>query len=379
MSARGRSGAQREGKAKPSPYFQRPKNVPTRSRSANRRSTGPAVPKQKPPSTPQNPPRPVQADSGNTVTIGNKTFSENDPQLAILLEQERNKYGPHKDLRGGGGIKLTADPLAKDPERFAKPSGGGTGRSDKRVSPTGLEQTGTNTGMKPMTLADIEGEGGLFSRIGLAGTKVMDPFSSNQLPSTKANPNTPDIEGMGPLSNAEEYGQFLNPGAKDGVSGIGPVVDGDVYAKNVNNAVYPTDTAEDPKNSGINWGARSAADNSDPNIARRRAFLDAEDSLAGLRGAEATQGIVYAGGQHHIINPNRGQEGQNDFFTVDNKDDIRGYKSGRLSAQDMLSKHVGAIKEAQGSGESAKEVPNEPMDTPMEIKRGSLFDDQMVY
>ena len=82
------------------------------------------------------------------------------------------------------------------------------------------------------------------------------------------------------------------------------------------------------------------ADNSDQNLARRRAFLDAESSLQGLRDAESTQGIVYAGGQHHMLNPNRGQEGQNDFVTIDSKDDVRGYKSGRLSAQDMRDKYV---------------------------------------
>ena len=47
-----------------------------------------------------------------------------------------------------------------------------------------------------------------------------------------------------------------------------------------------------------------------------------------------------------MLNPNRGQEGQNDFFAIDNKDDVRGYKSGRLSAEDIKSKYVTAITDA---------------------------------
>ena len=90
----------------------------------------------------------------------------------------------------------------------------------------------------------------------------------------------------------------------------------------------------------VNGGLRAlCALNSDPNLARRRAFLDAEDSLSGLRAVEAQQGIVYAGGQHNVLNPNRGQEGENDFFAID-KDDARGYKSGRLGAQDLANKYI---------------------------------------
>ena len=51
-------------------------------------------------------------------------------------------------------------------------------------------------------------------------------------------------------------------------------------------------------------------------MARRRAFLDSRDSLAGLRAVEAQQNIIYAGGQYNVLNPNRGQEGENDFGTI---------------------------------------------------------------
>jgi hypothetical protein len=169
------------------------------------------------------------------------------------------------------------------------------------------------------------------------GYEVQNPFSSNQLPTTKSSP----YGNVGPVVDGAEYAKNLEMQKPGAVTGVGPIADGEQFAKNVEAgeqvAIKPTDTA-------TNWGARTAADNSDPKLARRRAFLDAEGSMQGLRRAEATQGIVYAGGQHHMVNPNKGQEGQNDFVSIKEKDDVRGYKSGRLSAQDMKDKYVTNIK-----------------------------------
>jgi hypothetical protein len=56
-------------------------------------------------------------------------------------------------------------------------------------------------------------------------------------------------------------------------------------------------------------------------------------------------GLSYAGGQHHMVNPNATPDGKNDFVSIKEKDDVRGYKSGRLSAQDMKDKYVTKIKD----------------------------------
>ena len=200
-----------------------------------------------------------------------------------------------------------------------------------RVSPTGVVQKGTQTSPAPMTMKQA-------NSLLTGGYEVQDPYSSNQLPTTKSSP----YGNVGPVVDGDAYAKMVESQKPGAVTGVGPIASGEQYAKNVEAgeqlAVKPTDTA-------TNWGARTAADNSDPNMARRRAFLDAEGSMQGLRRAEATQGIVYAGGQHHIVNPNKGQEGENDFVSIGDKDDVRGYKSGRLSAQDMKDKYVTKIKD----------------------------------
>ncbi len=174
---------------------------------------------------------------------------------------------------------------------------------------------------------------------------MRNPFNSTQLPASSQSP----YANVGPIADGAEYARNLEMQKPGAVTGVGPIADGESYAKNVEAgeqlAVKPTDTSATSQNSGINWGARTAADNSDPKMARRRAFLDAEGSMQGLRRVESQMGLTYAGGQHHMVNPNKGQEGENDFVSIGDKDDVRGYKSGRLSAQDMKDKYVTKIKD----------------------------------
>ena len=77
-------------------------------------------------------------------------------------------------------------------------------------------------------------------------------------------------------------------------------------------------------------------------MARRRAFLDSKDSLAGLRAVEAQQNIIYAGGQYNVLNPNRGQEGESDFGVI-SKDERDQVMRGEGKAQDFLTARVDAM------------------------------------
>lgn len=242
---------------------------------------------------------------------------------------------PTRPSQPTGGTPIASLPsnyketeLAAGRSAEAHRSGAGftpAGRGELRTNPHGLQQRGTNTGVKPMNL---EQANALLS----PGYTIQDPFSSNQLPTTGSSP----YGNVGPVADGAEYARMLEQQKPGAVSGVGPISDGEQYAKNVEAGkqldLKPSDTE----------GSTPIKPAND----RRRAFLDAENSMIGLRNAEATQGIVYAGGKHHIINPNRGQEGQNDFIAVDNKDDIRGYKSGRLSAEDMRNKYVNNITES---------------------------------
>ena len=264
----------------------------------------------------QNPERVTQATGGVPVPA----FSYYDQA------RKANPEGTTRNFGEGYKEKELAAGQAAENSRAGAGFGGET-----RVSPTGVVQTGTSTSPPPMTMKDANS---LLS----AGYTMRNPFNSSQLPASSQSP----YENVGPVADGAEYGRNLEMQKPGAVTGVGPIRDGEQFAKNVEAgeqlAVKPTDT-------GTNWGARTAADNSDPKLARRRAFLDAENSMQGLRDVESQMGITYAGGQHHMVNPNATPDGKNDFITVGNKDDVRGYKSGRLSAQDMRDKYVTNIKD----------------------------------
>ena len=274
------------------------------------------------------------------------------------------------DPKGSGYIPPTGKPLTSPaPSTAPSPSTANTGRQDTRTNANGVVQTGTNTGIKPMTLNDIEGEGGLFERLGLAGTRVQDPYSSNQLPTTSSNPDSGSNEQAMFDSATDKFKTFYQKGQ---TGGIGPTKSAQLadsaYTEGTS-AVRPNESSGQSKPirgavdsrfaDGDEYGETYTSDMS----ARSRAFLDAEDSMTGLRAAEATQGIVYAGGQHNILNPNRGKEGENDFIGITNKDDVRGYKSGRLGAQELLDKHMGEAKKTNAESGPKKSTLEQPSET----------------
>ncbi len=311
--------ARKGNQARPSGGFQIgvPQSSPISTQRPNRSSnTTKAEPT-------QNPERPGQPSGG----VETPAFSYYD---------QARKANPDGGTRNfGEGYKEAELAAGQKAENYRAGAGFG---GQTRVSSKGVVQKGTQTSLSPMTMEDANS---LLS----GGYTVRDPFSSTQLPASSQSP----YANVGPVADGAEYARNLEMQKPGAVTGVGPISDGENYAKNVEageqSSLKPTDTVATSQNSGINWGARTAADNSDLNMARRRAFLDAEGSMQGLRRAEATQGIVYAGGQHHMVNPNKGQEGENDFVSIGDKDDVRGYKSGRLSAQDMKDKYVTKIKD----------------------------------
>ena len=262
------------------------------------------------------------------TTPGNKGA-----ETAALGGENYTVMGVEYDYKTGQAInpdtgKISSGGYSIDPKTSARTD---YSRGQTRIDSRGNIQTGTQTSLSPMTMEDANS---LLS----GGYTVQSPFSSTQLPASSQSP----YANVGPIADGAEYARNLEMQKPGAVTGVGPISDGENYAKNVEAGEQ---TTLKPSDTGTDWLNRSAADNSDPNMARRRAFLDAEGSMQGLRRAESTQGIVYAGGQHHMVNPNAGQEGQNDFVSIGDKDDVRGYKSGRLSAQDMKDKYVTKIKD----------------------------------
>ena len=245
-------------------------------------------------------------------------------------------------------------------------------------APNGGSGSGTQTSPRQMTMDEA-------NELLKGGYTVKNPFASNSLPETNTSPyfhqgETPQYRSDAP---ADMYDVQLARDLTDG----SPFNTGDYqyevpantnieYLQQEGSPIIPVSGQQtatkpvepnkkegDDKNSGINWGARTAADNSDPNIARRRAFLDAPGSMVGLRRVEAEKGIVYAGGKHHMVNPNQGQEGQSDFIAI-NKSDRDAYMRGDQGAQDLKNKYVKDVKEATVQIPDMTEAPSDYQMTP---------------
>ena len=299
--------------------------------------------------------------------------------------KSKPKTSPLASLGRGDDI-----PAALYPPGVSTGVGGGNGAQSVQppTTPTGRDTpapdggSGTGTQMSPGAMTMDEANSLLTG-----GYKVANPFSSTQLPDTSGSPYFGGGEAPVYRSDvpADMYDVELSRNLTDG----SPFVTGDYtyevptktnieYLQQSGSPIIPASgavqasdsdkTPVDPKNSGINWGARTAADNSDPDIARRRAFLDAPNSMQGLRRVEAQKGIVYAGGQHNMVNANAGQEGQNDFVKV-SKADRDAYMGGRQTAEGMREKYMSKVADSQQTeGDAFTSPPNYTMTPEVDVK-----------
>ena len=323
--------------------------------------------------------------SGNVVNMGGKSYNMSEPKQKAAYEKSQQEElarqrarSPMADIRGGDGQK---------PD--------GTGRFSTRTSPTGVVQTGTQTSLSPMTMDDA-------NRLLTGGYQVMNPFASNHLPASATDlygtngyqaPKAEDIPqnmyavkpktmgknldmDLGPfdLGNAPEYpvagmqiqSEMLrgSPNIANGGAAETAVVTesatstpktsipkrprgeraGEMWDRKYGRRTQSTSTSE-TKGSGIDYK-------------RRAAFLDAPNSLQGLRRVEAQKGVVYAGGQHNIVNPNRGQDGENDFIKI-SKEDRDSYMRGDQGAQDLKAKYVDKITAANAGQDGNALVPTD--------------------
>ena len=224
--------------------------------------------------------------------------------------------------------------IAPSRDYQAEAQASSTGRQSKRTGPGGVEQTGTQTGIKPMTMEDVNSA---LGRIG--SNSISNPYSSNNMPST-ADYVVPNTGGKAPLQYSAEdilaAGYRMGGGDDTGAmqlaagfnmgKGLAGQIDGAPVDSNVMKGIKAgkeADTGATPaETSGLE--AYAAADPasyaiSNEEMQRRRSFLDAENSMQGLRNIEADQGIYVAGGKYHHVNPNAGKEGQNDFIEISKK------------------------------------------------------------
>jgi hypothetical protein len=236
------------------------------------------------------------------------------------------------------------------------------------VQLAGVIQTGTQTGLKPMTMDDANA---LLS----PGFSVQNPYDSTQLPTTGASLYTKDpstvkfetggIEGINSGQSTQRLTKdlFAAGGAVEFTEATpGMPTSAAIEATQTEGGANLVQSGAEGK---TDWLNRSVMDNSDENVRRRAAMLDDYNDKDGnpvsimerMRNQEAIQGRVYAGGQHYQVNPMKGQEGENDFIKIDAAE-ARGRSYGTKSANDIKDRYVASVKEGMKSGEFPANTPN---------------------
>ena len=222
----------------------------------------------------------------------------------------------------------------------------GTGRGDTRTNPNGVVQSGTAMGGRVMTMDEAQ------KMLG-SNVQIKNPFLSNALPGTNDDGfSADDAAVMG--KSADEAATIAGGGfVESTIDGNNPIetkmVQGSAsLVQSGTGSAAPTGEKTNDINDPSTW---------DEKYARRRAFLDADSSMAGLKAVQAQKGIVYAGGQHNLVNPNAGQEGENDFIKID-KSDAQAYMRGAQGAEDLKAKYIDEITTSkQAAFENVGETP----------------------
>jgi hypothetical protein len=259
--------------------------------------------------------------------------------------RKANPEGTTRNFGEGYKEKELAAGQAAENSRAGAGFGGQT-----RVSPTGVVQTGTNTSPKPMTMDDA-------NKLLTGGYTMNQQYASNQLPTTASSPYAG--KGNAQIYNPDTLHQHnndvdyvsLSKNLDEDKSGVELATrNGAMKADYKQMDVNPGEKAPEEK---INWANRTMADNSDSKLARRRAFLDAEGSMQGLRRSEAVQGMTYAGGKHYIADGKGGDK----LVEMGDKQDVRKYKSGEEGAREMRDKYVNALTSKGDSVEYQTDAP----------------------
>jgi len=340
--------------------------IPTGGRSAIKRAEREAAVKRS--QTPFVPPAPTSSSSTRQggrarvtggIQIGvpqSSPISTQRPNRSSNTTTETPTQNPTRPVQATGGVSIPALPSDyKETEQAAGQTaenhraGAGFG-GQTRVSPTGVVQKGTQTSPRSMSFDDANS---VLAKYGITNNGFGEKFSSNQLPSTKSSP-------YGESSGADN--QVMGGSARDSAviesgGSVETVIGGDTDLDSVKSTY-------------------SSGDNS----ARRRAFLDYSGpggAMGALRAAEASDGVMYAGGKHHIANPNAGKEGQNDFMAI-NKDEARQIQYGTQTAQGLKDQYVNALTSKGDYSEYQSKSPAPlpgavPGDSPVDK---SMFDTQ---
>ena len=286
-------------------------------------------------------------------------YNNGDRSQATLHTLFPEKYGPPGS---GNGTKpetpaAPATPASGDtpeasantndsPAATATPAPAPSSPTSRDVeSPSGNGAKGTQTGPRGATMDEVNA---LLAGQGVG--PLRNPFTSNNLPTT---------DGYRP-ANTENQEANAN---------IGPIADGEQYARNLeaarngaNTAITPDNTSGDaslrftpPEKKGIGAAYAPPTLGSAADMRRRSSFLDAKDSLSGLRAVEADAGVFAAEGKYFTVNPNAGQEGQNALTEI-SRENADTLKDGGEGAQQFLQQKLADL---QGDSQFSETMPPE--------------------
>jgi len=317
-----------------------------------------------------------------------------EPALAARLKKEAGEEAQETRNRLEDMAALNEDETGPNPWY----RGSGT-RSSQKTSPAGVDQTGTDMGFNwDKFNADL-------------GVDVRNPFTSVQLPETESQFN-PALSGnyadafTGDNALGEKYAnietmQSANEAAAQFDWGYGGTeipftsfetqLDKDLIGKYAGKdglkmgfAQFDKETPETEQaatkvrgrglrndglpgrrgRSGVNdtdfardYGeSMTSAPMTDERRRQKDAFLNAEDSMAGIRASQAEIGRGYAGGQHML----RTGDGKDDYVTI-SAADARAHSDGRKSAQELKDEYVSDLVEGRKviSSSSGSEVDPE--------------------
>jgi hypothetical protein len=228
-------------------------------------------------------------------------------------------------------------------------------------------QKGTQTGP---TSTPIDMSRGFDAMIGDLGLSDYANFSSNQLPTTGANPFTatpsvtpgfgeeiPDIGGYnGATYDSKEGAEAA--GSRD-LSQFAPMTGKETRIEGASDRKKGGSLADAlADTAGIN-SYMSKFSSGDRQRAADRAFLDAPTSMEGLRRKEAVNGVVYASGNHYID----GGEG-NPAQKLDTRQEARDIADGKTTAAALLDKYKTRITESQKSSPVESQEPEVSVEKP---------------
>ena len=221
--------------------------------------------------------------------------------------------------------------------------------------PDGSRGTSTSPGGGSSPIMGMQDVDDLYERLGLGSYSDYKPGYSRPKPQQQTS-------GIGPVVSGGEYGQMLE--ATNGTRGVGPVNSGQAYATNLsavnrnpgnrNTSTFTSISPNDPQfaevfgqdladqrireaNGGITSDRlREALDDTESMRGEssvtagdrgRYAFLDAEDSLVGLRARDRELGVVRAGGRYY--------GNTDDGFKEVSDKSVKDYSANRISGTDF--------------------------------------------